>query len=301
MKTNPILAWMIYRIKHGRNTNILISGEPGIGKTYRGIRLGELLDFNGFGIGKISKSAEAFMHFLNYVVQTGDFGLWDENIGADAADWYTEGAKAIKMSMQIMREKRFTFCQCLPSVEDVLPKARKFFHVYIEPRSYSKKYDGYYCLVMRMQHNPRKRITYFKYFRCYDRVQKKFYVIKRMLIRCPQNKQLIADYEAMAKSFKGAQHIEGALTIQKEKERKAKNWSLPPDIYPHVVTVKSNLPKFVSVFQSRAFIDADKVSPICGVGMKTANRIKKEIEAHYTSPELKRLVKRMRAAEKINI
>jgi hypothetical protein len=289
VKTNPILSWLRWRIRNKKGNNILICGEPGIGKTIRGLRFGELLDENKFTIQKVRRSAESFLEYLNNDVKAGDVCVWDENLGADSADWYTESAKAIKRTMQIMRKKRFTFIQCLPSIEDVIPKARKFFHVYIEPRSYSKKYDGYYCLVMRMQHNPRNKITYFKYFRFIDKTTGRKYVCSRMMIRMPKDKALVEAYETMSEEFKNEEHQENELIIKKEKEKKNKEWGSPIDIRPHILTVRSNIKKFISEWQGRYYIDDKKICNICNVGIQLGKRVKSEVESDFNTNKLKKI------------
>jgi ribosomal protein S25 len=275
---NPILLWIKWRVKNRRGVNILICGEPGSGKSRRGLRIAELTDVNGFNKDKVRYSAEEFIHYLNTKVKAGDVVFWDENIGADASDWYSASNKAVKRSVQVMRKKCFVFINALPSLEDVEPKIRKYFHVYIEPRFFDAKLNGYWCLVMRIQHNPRNKKTYFKYFRFRNRKSGKLYVVKSMFIGNPKTPGLVDDYEADSEVIKDDVHRAGEDIIKYEKV-KAGLWGKPKDIEKAVRKIQDNPSEVITCrINAPDYVDVYKVASYCGVGLHTAKRICREVE-----------------------
>jgi hypothetical protein len=275
---NPVISWLKYRIKNGKGNNIVICGEPGIGKSRRGIRLGELLDSNGFKKEKIAMSAEAFTNYINTSVKAGDAIVWDENIGAEAGDWYTQSNKAIKRTMQVMRKKGFTFIQCLPSIKDLDPKIRHLFHVYVEPMKYDIENDGYWCKVMRIQHNPLIPRTYYKYFRFKNGKTGTVYICKQMLIKNPENKELVEWYEKYSDEEKNKIHAETEQTLIKEKEKSAIDWRKPLEIDDYVEQVINNLDKCITKWQGKKILNIEAIQNLCGVGQTTAKRIRAKIK-----------------------
>jgi len=276
MTENPIIHWLKDRIqKRNRGNNILICGEPGSGKSYRGLRIGELLDFNGFGIIKVLWSAlEVVTYIDDGKIKQGDAIDWEENFGAEASEWYTQSNNAIKRTMQVMRRKRFTFIMNLPSIKDLDPKLRHLFHVYIEPISFDERLNGYWCIVMRIQHNPRLGKTYFKYFRFRDKRTKQMVKIKKVLIKCP-SKELADAYEAISEIKKNTIHMETKEIITKEIKNKRKDWGKPLDIRPWVEAVLSNQDKFKATnrITKKKFISKDLIANEFNIGKQTAGRV----------------------------
>jgi len=276
--TNPIIQWLLDRIKkRNRGNNILVCGEPGSGKTYRSLRLGELLDLNGFSIKKVFWSAIEVVTFLDDGnLKAGDAIDWEENFGAEASEWYTQSNNAIKRTMQVMRKKRFTFIMNLPSIKDLDPKLRHLFHIYVEPISYDEKEDGYWCLVMRMQHNPRSGKTYFKYFRFKDKKTRLLVKMTKVLIRCP-SKQLCDEYERYSEIRKNAIHSETKQIILKETVNKRKDWSKPVDILPLVELVMQDTERFMDYHyrstKKGKYLSSNKISNEFNIGKGTASRI----------------------------
>jgi hypothetical protein len=280
MKLNPVLLHLRKRIINSKGLNIIICGEPGGGKSRRGLRLCEIFDFNGFNRDKIVYNAEAFIEFLNGKAVKGDAVMWDENIGSEATSWYTDTNKAVKRSMNIMRKKGITFVQCLPSLLDLQSGCRRLFHIYVEPMDFFPLDDGYTCKVMRMQHNPQNKITYFKYFRVRDPHNKHIKkVLHRLFIHTPRNEELTQKYEDESEKEKDAVHADNLGIIRKEQKDKQRDWRASADIEEHILTIINN-PK---QFKKGKRWDPGKIQILCNVGGPLSYRIKKAVEMRLKS------------------
>jgi len=280
MRLNPVFSRLKKRTKQGLGLNICICGEPGKGKSRRGLRIGELFDLNGFNKKKVVYDGEGLIKFLVEDAKKGDCIFWDENIGSEATSWYTDTNKAVKRSMNIMRKKGVVFIQAFPSLLDLQSGCRRLFHIYIEPMDFFPLDDGYLCKVMQMQHNPQNKITYFKYFKIKDpKNPKKRIRVHRIFIKTPDSKELTDYYESESEKEKDNIHVKNLDIIRKDNENKQKDWRATLDIDEDVMTVLNNTDIFISIFNGKKYIDKAKIQNILNKGESTAKRIKKAVES----------------------
>lgn len=270
---NPVFLSLKNRLIQNKGLNIIICGPPGGGKSRRGIRLCEIFARppGSFKKENIVYNAESFLDYLTNRCILGDAVMWDENIGSEATSWYTDTNKAVKRSMNIMRKKGITFVQCLPSLLDLQAGCRRLFHVYVEPMNFFPNDDGYTCKVMKMQHNPQNKITYFKYFRVQNPLKPGITSrLDRIFISTPHNKELTERYEQESESEKDLVHKDNLDIIKKEKRDKQRDWRSTIDIDEHVLTVRNNLKSF----KTKNKIDIKKIQVLCKVGRDVSDRIK---------------------------
>ena len=280
MFQRTIIAWLRDRIhKRNKNNLIVICGSTGSGKSWRSLRIAELIDDN-FTISRVVFSVEELLRLLNKdKIKKGDCVIFEEGgVGASNRNWYSILNKAMVFLFQTMRHRNFTLIMNVPSMSYIDNALRPLFHVYIETLFIDEKKDSCLCKVWRIQHNPYEGKSYTKYFGAYTGDGGDFDATE-VWICPPQTVGLIDDYEKKKTEFTTKLYAELEENIELTKEHDATEWNKPKDIKDIVKEIVVDYKNYVKVWQKKEIIDKNRISAEYNVGIHTAKRIKAAVES----------------------
>lgn len=108
---SPLMRLLHYRMMKQRMSNfIIITGKKGSGKSYLGMRIGELLQGKGFGLHHVCFSVEELLGLLkSKSVKPGDVVMLEEvGVAANSRDAMTNINKSLSFAAQTIRPERIT-------------------------------------------------------------------------------------------------------------------------------------------------------------------------------------------------
>lgn len=108
---SPLMRLLHYRMMKQRMSNfIIITGKKGSGKSYLGLRIGEILQGKSFGLHHVCFSVEELLKLLeSKSVKPGDVVMLEEiGVAANARDAMTNINKSLSFAAQTIRPERIT-------------------------------------------------------------------------------------------------------------------------------------------------------------------------------------------------
>lgn len=274
-----IIAWLLSRIyKENKNNLIIICGPTGSGKSWRSLRIAELLSPN-FNMSYVVFSVEELLDLIKSgKLKKGDVVVFEEGgVGASSRNWYTILNKALLFCFQTMRHRNFTLIMNVPSMSFIDSGLRPLFHLYIETLFIDKQKDMCRCKVWRIQHNAYEGESYTKYFICEEPVDE--YDAISVWIGPPQTPGLIDEYERRKWEYTTKLYQSLSDDIRAEKEHAAIDWSKPKDIDDIIVEVKENIKEYQTIVNKKRMVDWKKIANKFKIGSPTAKRVKTAVSS----------------------
>lgn len=128
-------------IQRGMGRNLLILGNPGTGKSWASMRLGEILDLNGFTIDKVCFTP---VQFMNAIINSkkGDAIVYEEvGVNVSKRQWWKQfGQNAL---MQTVRYKNLFIIMNCPNLDFIDKPMTKLLHYSFNMLDTRKEDDGY--------------------------------------------------------------------------------------------------------------------------------------------------------------
>lgn len=284
MKLSTYTELIRHRLtKENQNYLLVICGQTGSGKSWRALRLKEMIDPK---TGKNYKThivftAEQFMDIADGGIGRGDIVVWDEmgiDEGANNKEWYSVQNKCVNYMLQTVRHQNYGIIFTLPTLADLDSGVLRLLHGYMQCLHIDPRLDAVKCAYKTFQHNPLYKKTYYKHRRAkLGGMTKKLYT---WYISPPQNQTILNWYEEKHKKFKMDKVKEWKQKILEDKEKKAKDWSKVDsvEILSKPILDHPNFPyNVISENYGKKYVDKFKIQNILSVGLGKANRVKKYV------------------------
>jgi energy-coupling factor transporter ATP-binding protein EcfA2 len=272
---------MLARIyRHNKNNLVIVCGETGSGKSWRALRIAELLTAQHGNIHIVFKTHEFFKLLDAGKIKKGDVVIWEEGgVEASNRNWYTEQNKVINYAFQTMRHRNFSLIMTVPSIKYIDSGLRSLFHVYIESLFVDKDMDACKCRVLKFQHNPLQGKTYHKYFRLKND-DGSHIIAKRIWVDAP-SKELVEEYEKQKMAYTNELYKESLKDIEKAKKIKETDWGKPKEFKSEVKKGKKMIFQLIKTFKNgKQRIDDKLVKSRLNVSYSGAKVIASELEAY---------------------
>lgn len=192
----------IWNMLHHYNYNWLqvITGNPGTGKSYTAMTLGEMLDPN-FSIDKVAFSAKEFIDILNNIKRNGEVVVWDE-VGISASlssrRWFTLSNILIDDVIQTFRYRKICVFLVVPDLSFIDVRARKLVRCFSECKRRQKDPAKLWVYWISVNRRDGKIYTPHPLIQIDGATCKlRAFVMKRL-----PSEQLMEDYERVHKKYK---------------------------------------------------------------------------------------------------
>lgn len=261
---------------HDDDLRIIICGATRKGKSWRGLKFGEIL-YSDFWIDRVILDPYSFMDMLDEKAKPGSIVMGDEaGLWAYSREWYTVINRNLAKSFMTCGYLNQGYIVTLPSMKLLDSHVKTLFHYYVETLGISKRRNACKCIIKRIQHNPLTGKTYYKYVRV--RHNGRTRTIKNAWIGPPENQDLLQEYEVKNEAEKKKAAIEGKEEMLKDKERRKTEWGKPTDIKHIIEEVRKNINDFTSEYNKRVYLDWKKIGVHYNLGVPTAKRVKAAVE-----------------------
>ena len=189
-----------YARLHDKNKNelIVIVGDPGSGKSYAGLRQGEILTDLRFSINDCKFLPSEFMQRIATAGKYSVVMLDDSGIALNARDFMSKSNKLISLALESCRFKNQTLILTVPDLMMIDINARRLMNELFWMK-YIVRSEGYSCATWyEVSNNP----LISKVYKKYPRVEASGELKEKdtMRIRKPGD-ALIEDYEREKKDF----------------------------------------------------------------------------------------------------
>ena len=126
-------------ILKNENYLLIITGRTGIGKSYAGMRLAELIQ-PSFAIEQVVFTHQQFLELINSgQLRRGDVILWDEvGVGHSSRSWYTAESRAVNDVVETFRHKNFALIMTCPDLMFIDKRLRLLAHAVLDLKSKDK-------------------------------------------------------------------------------------------------------------------------------------------------------------------
>jgi len=194
------LGYIKHRLERNKNFLLAITGPTGSGKTYSGLRIGELLD-KDFTIDRVVFTSREFMRVINGgTLRRGSVILYDEaGVGLSARQWQSVQNKLINFVMQTFRHRNLIVIFTSPDLSFMDASSRKLLHCYAETVGIDSERKVVKLKPLLLQTNQRSGDVYYKYLRVIL-PGRGVVPIKRFAVSLPSI-QLVRDYEEKKRNF----------------------------------------------------------------------------------------------------
>lgn len=270
---DPILIWVVNRIRRNKNVIISINGATGTAKTYNGISLAckfaktlgtnfsikDNLDFNFASL--LRKMNLPQNKKVGTVFIFEEVGSYES--GASARNWQSQANKFFFSFMQTSRHRNQILIFTCPHFSFLERGARSLVHLQMETININYKKRLAYLKPFRIQVNSRTGQFYFKYLR----VSYKGRRFKFKRLEVPHPPQEMADeYEIIKDKFTSKLN----KSIIEAGERETEQTKAP-------VKDKAMMNKLL-LNQDKNELSNREIGNLTGVSLATVNRMKAEIK-----------------------
>jgi len=218
---NP--SWVRYikgRIDKKKNFLGVITGPPGVGKSWTGLSMCNMLDDN-FNVTKIVTTTRQLLELINSdQIEAGDAILWDEaGIDISNRNWQSLVNKTLNFLFQTFRHKRFILLMTVPYMDFIDAGTRKLLHTEFEIQNIN--YDTSMARVKPqiIQYNSRTKKFYYKYLRI--RTKNGICPLRAWNVPKPP-KWLIEAYEEIKSDFTSKLNKDLQNELEEEDDRKTR-------------------------------------------------------------------------------
>ena len=195
-------SYILQRIQRNKNFICVITGQTGSGKSFSGLKEGELLDPD-FDIDNVCFTPKEFMGLVNgktKKLKRGSVILFDEvQVSMSALEYQSLQARLINSCLQTFRYMGFILIMTSPFFTFINKSARKLFHSRME--TVSIDVDKKICTLkpFLLQTNQESGETYRKYLRIWTK-ETGVVPYKRLKLNLP-SKELVDAYELKRQKF----------------------------------------------------------------------------------------------------
>lgn len=204
------------RLDRGLNWMSIISGEPGSGKSYSAMKLGEMID-KDFNIDKVALDSERFLDLINETPPKSVLICDEAGVQFSSREWMTARNKALGAISQTFRFKQLGVIWTLPDISMIDVQIRRLFHSFLETVGVDRNRQETLLKWFTIRFDKWMGRIY----HLYPRAQGGSYIIKTVRLNKP-SEDLIKEYEkkkrrAFDDLFKEAKE---SLSKAKSKEEK---------------------------------------------------------------------------------
>jgi len=263
---------------HVKNANclVLICGGTCTGKSWTGLKIGELLD-KDFSVSNVVMNAGEFVKLLDSgKLKKGSVVIFDEaGVGVSSREWYKEENRKIIAVLQTFRFLNLIVIFTTPSFSYIDSHARKLFHYYIEGLKIDYRNNWVITKFQEMNYNPKadqankvKDGIYYKRPRIIK--NGKVHLVNRVRFGKP-SRELRNAYEKKANLWK--KEVIGVLNdfIEARKQKKKK---------------LGNKEIIVQLLEAGKLVSDAEVIARYGIGINSAKMIAKHVAEKLANPSL---------------
>lgn len=207
-----------YARLHDKNKNelIVIVGDPGSGKSYMGLRLGEILTDRRFDMRDCKFTPSEFMHRIATAEKYSVIMLDDSGIALNARDFMSKSNKLLSLALESCRFKNQTLILTVPDLAMIDINARRLMNELFWMK-YVVRSEGYSCATWyEISNNP----TISKVYKKYPRVETGGELKEKDTIRVRKpSDALIEEYEREKKDFLDPLYIDFVEELARVEER----------------------------------------------------------------------------------
>jgi hypothetical protein len=253
MSDNWFVKWARDRMGSKRNFLIAIVGETGSGKSYMGLRIGEVLDPNGdFDVSHVVFTADEFFDCLGRL-KNNCFIMFDEaGVSFSHREFMSMVNKMLGFVFQTFRYKFINVIFTLPSLGYMDYVGRGLLHCVI------RMIDRGKGVVYRVQKDMLGRRIYYP----------KIGVLEAGL----PSKRLIDDYEVKKAKIMDMRYESWGAELKANQDRARWRYASIQDI---ALEVKSHIDDFIN---DKGKIDAFLIASQLGIGVNKAYCVKRFLE-----------------------
>ncbi len=162
-------SWVRYirgRIQKKKNFLGVITGPPGVGKSWTGLSICNQIDPN-FSSKKIVTTTKQLLNLINTgTIEPGDAILWDEaGVEISNRSWQSLVNKTLNLLFQTFRHKRFIVIMTVPYVDFIDAGTRKLLHAEFEVQKINDETSKARIKPLLIQYNAKNKKFYYKYLR----------------------------------------------------------------------------------------------------------------------------------------
>lgn len=189
-----------YERLHKRNQNeiIIIVGDPGSGKSYMGLRLGEILTDRKFSMEDCKFSPAEFMQRIATAGKYSVIMLDDSGIALNAREFMSKSNKLLSLALESCRFKNQTLILTVPDLAMIDINARRLMNELFWMK-YIVRSEGWSCATWyEISNNP----TISRVYKKYPKIEADGEIKEKTTIRVRKpDDALIEEYEREKKDF----------------------------------------------------------------------------------------------------
>lgn len=214
-------SYVLKRIENNQNFLFVICGSVGSGKSYAGIKYGQMLDPD-FDVRNIIFSPQQFMSLINERTKNlkrGAYIMWDEmQLGMSHLEYQSVQARLINYVLQTFRHRNFILCVTAPHFSFLNASVRKLFHSRWETQGLNYKENTCKIKPLILQCSQSTNKIYQKYLRVWTK-ERGIFPLKALHLSLA-DKKLIKNYEDKKQKFLQSfnRDIEVDLKMNSKKE-----------------------------------------------------------------------------------
>lgn len=207
-------------LNQNKNFLMIVAGEPGSGKSYGAMRLGQLID-HSFNINKVVFTSKQFMEAIQNA-KKGDCIIFDEaGVGVPSRDWYTIQNKMLGYVVQTFRHLNLCIIFTVPNISFIDVQLRNLFNLYLETQTINYKKNTCTMKIFYMRQWPRsEKVSVFHPRRRMDaEYTKKGKIVKVKTITLQLPQDFVAKYEEVKGEYSTTLRNDVLESIAKVEEK----------------------------------------------------------------------------------
>lgn len=281
----------VWEIVHKKNKNVLIiaEGEPGDGKSYISLRIGESLD-DSFNYKTIDQRVVFKPKYFAKIVseeslKKGNIIVIEEGgVQADHRKWHSFNNMVINYILQTFRYQNLIVIFNVPVIDYIDSDSRKLFKFHIETTGIDYKNNMNSFKIKRQTYNSATKKIYRKFLRYM--IDGQWLRLNKWKTRIPSAK-LRHRYEDLHKQFKHelVESLYTKMTIM-EREAKSSERRKTINIDEAIVTVMQNPKRYIKLYGGRIVVSQPLIERDFKIGRSLAQRIKVSAETKLRDKEL---------------
>jgi len=267
---NPVLKHLVWAPMWVEDSNVVVTivGDPGDGKSYASLRLGETIDPD-FGMDQVASNIGEFMKLVNdkSYSQGQPIVLEEGSIEASAYDWHSKSNQVFRQVLDIWRNQNRMAIINLPNFQALEKGARRRTDLIIEMME-AKPWKEY----------SRAKVKKAKYNNINDHFTTPFPVLegverKYMKFRMP-GEQLREDYAEQKEAY-NEERYEQLLEELLEDDKDPEEDKVGPKDIANEIQSNEGVESYIKDNNGMKYIDRDLIELEYEIGDGTSKKVKK--------------------------
>jgi hypothetical protein len=261
---------MIWAPMWVENSNVVVTivGDPGDGKSYASLRLGEVIDPD-FGLDQVASGIAEFMHLVNddSYSQGQPIVLEEGSIEASAYDWHSVSNKVFRQVLDIWRNENRMAIINLPNFQALEKGARRRTDLIIEMLE-AKPWKNYSKAKVKKAKYNNISDNFTTPFPILDGMERKWMKFK------PPSDELLHDYENQKEEY-NQERYEELIHELLDDDEDDKDDELGPKEIATEIQNNEGVETYIKDNNGMKYIDRDLIELEYEIGDGTSKKVKK--------------------------